>query len=87
MERLTNYGPRPVGSYECDVQAVSLLQESVRSLVTGRSHDNLVTLELDTQTVSGQFFIPGYNIHQKYRGVKNVVVRLFEMSLYRANYM
>ena len=71
-DRLTHYGPRPVGSYEADVQAVTYLLDQLAAIKTSK---NLV-MTVDTQTVSGTFHLESYNLFQLYSGVKNVVVRL-----------
>ena len=78
---MTNFGPRPVGSYECDVQAVAYLQSVLASLApVTREPQARVRMEVDTQLVSGTFHLRGYELYQKYENVTNVVVRLSSVS-------
>ena len=39
-----------------------------------------VNMEIDTQTVSGHFDLPDWNVFQKYESVNNVIVRLSSNS-------
>jgi len=80
LERLSNYGPRPVGSYENDIQTVAYLESIVTRISSSIPPDSKVNLEMDTQNVSGTFFLKGYNIFQKYENIKNFVVRLSNTS-------
>ena len=76
MERLTNFGPRPVGSYECDVQAAAYIRQALDTIKLGAG----VSVEVDTQNASGGFHLPGFEVYQRYQGVTNVVVRLSNAS-------
>ena len=78
MERLTNFGPRPVGSYECDVQAAAYIRQALDTVKLGAGAG--VEVEVDTQTASGGFHLPGFEVYQRYQGVTNVVVRLSNAS-------
>ena len=78
MERLTNFGPRPVGSYECDVQAAAYIRQALDTIKLGAGAG--VSVEVDTQTASGGFHLPGFEVYQRYQGVTNVVVRLSNAS-------
>ena len=78
MERLTNFGPRPVGSYECDVQAAAYIRQALDTIKLGAGAG--VSVEVDTQTASGGFYLPGFEVYQRYQGVTNVVVRLSNAS-------
>ena len=64
-----------VGSYECDVQAVEYLQSELYKLSKIKNR-NRVNMEVDTQKVSGTFYLDRFNVYQKYENVSNVVVRL-----------
>ena len=78
---MTHYGPRPVGSYECDVQTVTYLRSVLDSMVSvSRQPQARVRMEVDTQRVSGTFHLRGYDLYQKYDNVTNVVVRLSNYS-------
>ena len=78
---MTHYGPRPVGSYECDVQTVTYLRSVLDSLASvSRQPQARVRMEVDTQLVSGTFHLRGYDLYQKYENVTNVVVRLSNHS-------
>ena len=80
MERLTNFGPRPVGSYECDVQAAAYIRQALDTVKLGAGAGVEVEVEVDTQTASGGFHLPGFEVYQRYQGVTNVVVRLSNAS-------
>ena len=74
---MTNYGPRVVGSYECDVQAVGYLETELNKLSKLNSKNgDKVRMEVDTQRVSGTFYLDRFNVYQKYENVSNVVFRL-----------
>ena len=78
---MTHYGPRPVGSYECDVQTVTYLRSVLDSMASvSRQPQARVRMEVDTQLVSGTFHLRGYDLYQKYENVTNVVVRLSNHS-------
>ena len=78
---MTHYGPRPVGSYECDVQTVTYLRSVLDSMASvSRQPQARVRMEVDTQLVSGTFHLRGYDLYQKYENVTNVVVRLSNYS-------
>ena len=78
---MTHYGPRPVGSFECDVQTVTYLRSVLDSMVSvSRQPQARVRMEVDTQRVSGTFHLRGYDLYQKYENVTNVVVRLSNYS-------
>ena len=78
---MTHYGPRPVGSYECDVQTVTYLRSVLDSMVSvSRQPQARVRMEVDTQRASGTFHLRGYDLYQKYENVTNVVVRLSNYS-------
>ena len=79
LVRMTNFGPRPVGSYQCDVQAVNYL-ETVLSHIKKKIKNTEVTMEIDNQTVSGHFDLPDWNVFQKYQNVNNIIVRLSNSS-------
>ena len=76
---MTHYGPRPVGSYECDVQTVAYLRSVINTMVS-RQPQARVRMEVDTQLVSGTFHLRGYDLYQKYEDVTNIVVRLSNSS-------
>ena len=78
---MTHFGPRPVGSYECDIQTVAYLQSVLGKLASvTRQPGARVRMEVDTQLVSGTFHLRGYELYQKYEDVTNVVVRLSNYS-------
>ena len=78
---MTHYGPRPVGSYECDVQTVTYLRSVLDSMASvSRQSQARVRMEVDNQLVSGTFHLRGYDLYQKYENVTNVVVRLSNYS-------
>jgi len=75
LKRLTGFGPRPAGSYANDVQAVEFLRTELRKLQSLQSH---LTLEVDTQTVSGSFLLDIFDagLAQKYSNLVNVIARV-----------
>ena len=78
---MTNFGPRPVGSYECDVQTAAYLTSSLGDLASVSSKPEArVRMEVNTQLVSGTFHLRGYDLYQKYEAVTNIVVRLSNSS-------
>ena len=73
-DSLSNFGARPVGSYQADVQAVQYLVQELERIRTAASAR--VRLLVNTQTVSGKFHLGSWDLYHQYSGVKNLVVRL-----------
>ena len=71
---LSNFGARPVGSYQAEVQAVQYLVEELGRIKTGCTAR--VRMMVDTQTVSGKFHLDSWSLYHQYSEVKNLVVRL-----------
>lgn len=78
LDRLTNFGPRPAGSYENEVQAVSFLVSQLER-IDRQANSSRIGMEVDVQTVSGSYYLDkfaGNGLAQQYSGVQNVVARL-----------
>ena len=73
-DSLSNFGARPVGSYQAEVQAVQYLVEELERIKSGCTAR--VRMLVDTQTVSGKFHLDSWSLYHQYSGVKNLVVRL-----------
>jgi len=78
VDRLTNFGPRPAGSYANEVQAVQFLKGTLE-LLEAQSNSSRVDLELDIQKVDGNYSLDN-KFTQKYQGLQNVIARLVPKS-------
>lgn len=76
LEILTNFGPKPTGSYANEVLAVDFLKREV-SYIKQMSHQSQ-NIELDIQIVTGAYWadFKPHGMTNVYRNVQNVVVKL-----------
>jgi hypothetical protein len=77
LARLTSFGPRPVGSFANDVQAVRFLTDQLSHLAR-TAGANRTVLEAEVQTVEGSFGLE--RLTQVYTGLRNVVARVSPRS-------
>ena len=82
LDKLTNFGPRPAGSYENEVQAVRFLVHRLET-IDRQANSSRISMEVDVQTVDGGFTLDnfaGVGLTQQYSGLQNVVARLAPRS-------
>ena len=82
LEQLTNFGARPAGSFQNEVQAVSFLVSRLES-IDRQANSSRIGMEIDVQTVDGSFYLDkfaGVGLAQQYSGLQNVVARLAPKS-------
>lgn len=76
LVKLSNLGPRPVGSYENEVLAFNLLNAEIEGIVNDAENVNNVTTR--NQKVSGSFVLnmKNWRFALSYEDLQNVVVKL-----------
>ncbi|TMS33929.1 hypothetical protein L596_001613 [Steinernema carpocapsae] len=80
LQKLSNLGPKPSGSYTCEKLAMDMIIDELESIKTkSEEKENPHTITIEKQYPSGCFDIPRFDTDGFalcYRNVSNIIVRL-----------